>query len=427
MIRYGARLGHLKGEPDEVKMDLAAIEASAERLSKPRRSVKKFVYESKGRSQHHSTRMDDLFPPHEDVDEVASVTAEAQYPEDWRRLPSEPAGVKLKWIYEYAKLDIDTPLAKSEALLRSALERKLRDGGVAPVAESASRKEIREIVREGDRFGVLIDIVATRRNILSGVPHQLAAHIYQLLEEEYPISVKFSFIGITDNATKLVAKDIFDSRSGGGAKKLTFADIDSEHLHVAYPKPNEAEMMRQRGIEEAQRKEMERKARSCTAKYQPPSEPSWMAGARVASERAKVFLECGQPKREYHSFCTSSCSRCWAHGRSDISKSQVASTPESYLVNDVDALSPIRRGGPPEAVSPLSKKPAASQKSQGSTTVVEPASSVRTESNVYTMQNCVDRLRTVRRQHRLEKGAHTKVSEAMVLKTVMEHIAAKKQ
>ena len=96
------------------------------------------------------------------------------------------------------------------------------------------REDVRRMVRDVERFGVLIDLIATKRNILSGVPHQLANQMYLFLEERYPVSVKFAFVGITDNATKLVAKSLFDRTSS--TKKVSFDDVDYDHLFIAHPK-----------------------------------------------------------------------------------------------------------------------------------------------------------------------------------------------
>lgn len=397
LIKYGARLGQLND--DERRIDRTTLLASCDRLSKPRRCAKKFIYESKNRSDGSSAQMDDLFPTHADVDEVASVAHETEYPEDWRRLPTEHTHGKLKWLYECLKLDIETPLCKLQQTVYALIDKQIREHGVSPVDETLSRRDVRDMVRDGERFGVLVDIVATRKNILSGVPHDLAAYIYRFLEEEHPITVKFVFVGITDNATKLVAKDVFDARSGGGAKKISFADIDGEHLHIAYPKQNEADVMRQRGVAESKRREEERRIRTWTPKYVPPPEPEWMTGARFAASKAKQFLDTDSKFK-----CTycSGCDRCWSHN--------------STNKGEVDRF---RR--PPK--HPTDSSTTSLQMEVAVSITQRVAESREADDGAYSFANCTERLREVRRRHRQEKSRNAVVTEASVLKKVVERIS----
>jgi hypothetical protein len=408
MMRYGSTLRQLGGDFEEAHVSRSRMEASCTRLSKPKRSATKFSYESKNKSDSGpSEQMDDLFPPHLDVEEVSTIPKEISYPEDWRRLPEEVGSGKLEWLYESLKLDIETPLQKSQSQLQYALTRGLKDLGADGLGSAANRKDVRSMVRDGARFGVLVDIVATRRNILTGVPHELADFVYKYLEAEYPITVRFVLVGITDNATKLVAKDIFDSRGGGRLKRLTFNDIDGDHLFVAYPRENAAQALRERGVKERERKELEHRLRTWTPKYTPPSEPSWMSGARIQVARTKEFLDSAESKCDHYSW-RGHCARCWSHN------SFVSEEPATQVNAD-------------GALKTLSK-----QRTQVSLEPEVPQQQVQAEPTqiheaYYSPENCVPRLRELRRRHREEKGRVAVVKEPVELLKVVQKLGMRNQ
>lgn len=409
MMKYGSTLRQLSGDFDEAHVTQRRLDESCSRLSKPKRSAKKFSYEVKKKGDSGpSEQMDDLFPPHLDVEEVGAIPKEVSYPEDWRRLPEELGTAKLEWLYESLKLDIETPLQKSQQQMQSSLTRGLKDLGADCLGSSVNRKDVRAMVRNGARFGVLVDIIATRRNILTGVPHELADFVYKFLEAEYPIIVRFVLVGITDNATKLVAKDIFDSRGGGRLKRLTFNDIDGDHLFVAYPRENAAQALRERGVMERERKDMEHRQRTWTPKYCSPPEPSWMAGARKEVAKAKSFLESAASRCD-HSSWQGRCSRCWAHNSSIGERSHaLEKSSESKTLSKGRSL-PLH----PEAERSLGYP-------------ADPIESTQ-EDLYYSTENCVPRLRELRRRHREEKGRVAVVKEPVELLKVVHQLALQRK
>lgn len=406
MMRYGSTLRQMGGDFEETHVSQGRMQASCNRLSKPKRSAKKFSYESKNKSDSGPAgQMDDLFPPHLDVEEVTAIPKEVSYPEDWRRLPEEIGTGKLEWLYESLKLDIETPLIKSQAQLQHALTRGLKDLGADGLGSAVNRKDVRSMVRNGARFGVLVDIVATRRNILTGIPHELADFVYKYLETEYPITVRFVLVGITDNATKLVAKDIFDSRGGGRLKRLTFNDIDGDHLFVAYPRENAAQALRERGVLERERKELEHRLRTWTPKYCPPPEPSWMSGARHQVAKAKEFLDSAESKCDHTSW-RSHCDRCWSHN--------------SFVSEDTLIQTKIEGGlkSFPKQRAVNSSEPEVAQSESNALPQYEA---------YYNPENCVSRLRELRRRHREEKGRVAIVKEPVELLKVVQKLGTKEK
>lgn len=413
MMKYGSTLRHLDGDFDETHMSRSKLESSCARLAKPKRCAKKFAYESRNKgASGPSEQMDDLFPAHSEVEEVGGISKEVLYPEDWRRLPEEIACGKLEWLYESVKLDIETPLTKSQAQLQHALSRALKESGSDALGSNANRKDIRAMVRTGTRFGVLVDIIATRRNILSGVPHELANFVYKFLEAEYPVSVRFIFVGITDNATKLVAKDIFDSRGGGRIKRLSFGDIDGDHLFVAYPRENAAEALRERGVMEREQKELEHRMRTWTPKYVPPLEPTWMKGARREVARAKAFLQSAD-RESAHSSWKGKCSRCWSHN------SLVGRMHQSPCDSATDAAPSVQSNHARIGVNSPSQQGLPTSEA---VILLQPQG-----SEAYSPSNCVERLRELRRCHREEKGRVTVVKEPVELLKVVHRLAEKSQ
>lgn len=412
MIRYGATLSQMKtadslSEPP--KISATTLATSCDRLSRPRNPQRKFVYESRARGAVSSSQMDDLFPPHGDVEEVASIPHEAEYPEDWRRLPTEQGGGKLAWIYEMIQLDIDTPIQKSIAHTQFTLDRQLRERGATPLDANTTRRDVRTMVRDGERLGLLVDIVATKRNILSGVPHQLASFIYEFVEEKYPIKVKFALVGITDNATKLVARDIFDSRNGNAVRRLSFSDIDGVHLHIAHPRGDGAAIMQERGLEESRQKEEDMRRRRCTPKYEAPPPPVWMASAQVAVQKTKEFLSSANALSCSPGRTTSSllqhCDRCWSHQQEKSTAHQAL--PKASSMAEVRHVS----GG--------------AESTEATNNDATPQGNYDIPPDIYTMDNVVGKLREVRRRNKLLKNRSTVVKSAVEMRKIVERIAEK--
>ena len=331
MMRYGATLTDMKNGHTTPPTKQELVQSIA-RLSKPKITSKKFAYAA--HSSDDVEKGSDLFPPRGEVDEVADVPQDGSYPEDWRKLPTrKPTPVPgqdehgvlrdsddvkkssastkvdgVEWLYLIITLSMKaTNSAKAQTDAKAQVERLLRQHKAVP-HNNCSKHEIREVVREGRSFVVLLDIIATRRSIMSGIPHDMAGAVYKYLEEYYPISVKFAFVGISDNATKLAARDVFNSAALPPSKRLPFAAVDSEHLFIAHVKSDEAEIMRQRGMEERRRKEEEARRRRSTPKYVPPPEPEWLQ--RVRQQQA---IERTQTPAMNRTMELATCSRCWAH------------------------------------------------------------------------------------------------------------------
>ncbi len=340
MMRYGATLSEMKtgtvSSPSKEE-----LERSIARLSKPKMTAKKFSYAA--HASDDGVKGSDLFPSRGEVEEVADIPCDSVYPEDWRKLPRPKATTSSKdtssqspfrdpstddlqqqssiaadgvqWLYLIITLSMKaTNSAKAQQDARSQVERLLRQHKAVP-HNNSTKQEIRQVVREGRSFVVLVDIVATRRSIMSGIPHDVAAAIYKFLDEFYPISVKFGFVGISDNATKLAARDVFIAGVLPLSKRLPFSAIDSEHLFVAHVKSDEADVMRLRGLEERRRKEEEASRRRSTPKYVPPAEPEWLQRLRQQQSLNRT----PSPALNGSTMAAlemPTCSRCWAHSRS---------------------------------------------------------------------------------------------------------------
>lgn len=298
MLKYGAPLRELSSPTplDDTTSrrppSRADQQQSMGRLSVPKRVTKRATSYTSAKARASASRqLQELFPLHEEVPEAAHVPPSAAYPEDWRRQPTPaPMDAPLTWVYGRLAMTRLASNGQTSQQAQRLVERLLAEHGVKPVNDLTSRREVRAMLRSPRRFGVLIDIVATRRNILSGSPHDTAMSIYRMVDERYPILVKFVFVGITDNGTKRVARDVFGAAGSG----IPFGAVDAEHLYVVHPKGDEGDAMRARGEDEQRHREAERIRRHCTPKYVPPPPPEWLkrvlerkAAAAAAAEAAK--------------------------------------------------------------------------------------------------------------------------------------------
>jgi hypothetical protein len=92
------------------------------------------------------------------------------------------------------------------------------------------------------RCGIIFDIVSTSRVIASGIPHQVGSYIYDYIDQAHynVVSLKFVFVGITDNVNCCAARDVFcrDDRLNGkyiGDTKRPFDALDNVHMFTVQP------------------------------------------------------------------------------------------------------------------------------------------------------------------------------------------------
>eukprot|EP01065_Artemidia_motanka_P007322 TRINITY_DN13627_c0_g1_i1.p1 TRINITY_DN13627_c0_g1~~TRINITY_DN13627_c0_g1_i1.p1 ORF type:complete len:982 (+),score=261.70 TRINITY_DN13627_c0_g1_i1:55-3000(+) len=276
-------------------------------------------------------QMDSVFPPRMTVPDMRRKLG---------TVPPEPSGdMATRWlqmirdgspeqsiIWLYCSVDLrdtsktknaDERLQKSGARCRRVLDKMFAARGHAPMVREwhsaadvtrapTSRRDVRQLIRSGERYGVLMDILATRRYIWSGEPHKVAADVYAYLDEHYAVLVKFVLVGITDNASKRVARDMFcldrlPPEQGGPERFVTSAlnkttdrrkfkhaapppmdGIDNEHQYVVFPHSDweRCEIVK-RGEKWRRDKEQQRHDRYFTPKWnseqggaEPP--PHWL-------------------------------------------------------------------------------------------------------------------------------------------------------
>eukprot|EP00995_Heteronema_vittatum_P007585 NODE_2735_length_748_cov_324.547926_g1920_i0.p1 GENE.NODE_2735_length_748_cov_324.547926_g1920_i0~~NODE_2735_length_748_cov_324.547926_g1920_i0.p1 ORF type:complete len:186 (+),score=95.52 NODE_2735_length_748_cov_324.547926_g1920_i0:32-559(+) len=105
------------------------------------------------------------------------------------------------------------------------------------------KKAIRQIDRLVERLqktdgkgSLLFDIIATRKHIASYVPHKLGRAIYKYVEEKYYADVTTTFVGLTDNTARRVARDVFCKNCKElSRQKYGFDIVDNVHMFVIYP------------------------------------------------------------------------------------------------------------------------------------------------------------------------------------------------
>lgn len=105
--------------------------------------------------------------------------------------------------------------------------------------------QIKEIIRKMmdrastmARCGILFDIVSTSSVINTGVPHEIGNAIYEHIDTQYYslTSIKFVFVGITDNVNCKAARDVFcRDRTVGKEPKGSFETLDNTHMYIVFP------------------------------------------------------------------------------------------------------------------------------------------------------------------------------------------------
>eukprot|EP01063_Lacrimia_lanifica_P017496 TRINITY_DN24574_c0_g1_i1.p1 TRINITY_DN24574_c0_g1~~TRINITY_DN24574_c0_g1_i1.p1 ORF type:complete len:848 (+),score=265.49 TRINITY_DN24574_c0_g1_i1:138-2681(+) len=205
-----------------------------------------------------------------------------------------------------------------------------------------SRQHVKDMIKAPQRFGILCDIITTRRCVYTGSPHLIASSIYEFIEQKYPISVRFAFVGITDNASKRVARDMFYKgalpvEQGGSGKNVILhnplrantpplALVDNEHQYAVNPYADyEREYYRGLGEERRMQREKIRKDRYETPKYVAPLPPSWLAKAEARLEKLKAREEAKEAERSGQYI--EHCPRCWMRSPSPGSRGRSQETP----------------------------------------------------------------------------------------------------
>ena len=122
---------------------------------------------------------------------------------------------------------------RSSDLSRSKLAATIRKTVDGLMAKAAQRT----------RCGVLFDLVSTSNIIHSRFPHAFGEYIYEYLADNHAdkLSLKFVFVGITDNVNCCAARDVFcrDNYIDGeyvGDTKRAFDALDNVHMYAVFPR-----------------------------------------------------------------------------------------------------------------------------------------------------------------------------------------------
>lgn len=258
-----------------------------------------------------------LPPPNENPTKILTATTftsavDLPYPIDWRRYPAEIKDPQdATHIFVKCKLHNKMNLKEIAQAGIKAAEQELASHGILSVrASPVTRRQCREQLRSHVRYSVVLDFVAHKNFILSGLVHEAAETVYKEIETNFPIAVADIIIGITDetrtflSAEALVASGRTDH-------------INNEHAFLVSPGGvAEAHTLRRRLDLAEQDKaafagmRMRRPNRKRT-KYAPPPPPAWLVKVEEAKKQEKaleeqVALLC-EPGRPYH---LHRCGRC---------------------------------------------------------------------------------------------------------------------
>eukprot|EP00667_Euglena_gracilis_P008134 EG_transcript_8224 len=173
-----------------------------------------------------------------------------------------------------------------------SVDRLMRQHGIEAMEDKPRRQQLQVV----GRYGLLFDIVTTRRVIMTGEPHMVATELYRYMAVRYP-AVKFTFVGITDNGSKRVARDIFCKDKLPGAtegyekyiQKCPMDAIDDNHLYVVFPEDDAriADIVRL-GLLHMHEEEELRRNLYATPKYEPPPLPDFVQRALQAERMREV-------------------------------------------------------------------------------------------------------------------------------------------
>eukprot|EP00760_Papus_ankaliazontas_P011505 PhM_4_TR14813/c0_g1_i1/m.33731 len=306
LMKYGApsqSLDRSQSLDTSAQTDATWKTSTMDRLSQPRSRQEKYLdrqhrIEFMPNQGGDANAMNNVFPalPKEDIPPTAEVL---EYPADWRLRPTtHHHESEVTWLYTQYRMTMgDEPFNAQFAVVRELIDKLLAAKGAQPVGEGTRRADVRRLIRSEQRFGILFDLIATRRCILTGAPHNIGLALYEYLDKAYPIAVKFAFVGITDNISKRVARDVFcNARSGlfGPHGMLSFRDhkvpfdhVDGDHMYIVSPgETYQAMCVRNRGDREKARQLEERHKRYFTPKYEPPPKPAWLQKIEERNKRS---------------------------------------------------------------------------------------------------------------------------------------------
>lgn len=114
----------------------------------------------------------------------------------------------------------------------------------SPIGQQIKRQldNLMNIAATKERCGLIFDLISTSKLIASGIPHEIGAFIYDYIDEMHfeKVSLKFVFVGITDNANCCAARDVFcrDDVVAGkyvGDTKRPFDALDNVHMYTVFP------------------------------------------------------------------------------------------------------------------------------------------------------------------------------------------------
>eukprot|EP00759_Apiculatamorpha_spiralis_P008045 PhF_6_TR15050/c0_g1_i1/m.23624 len=270
-------------------------------LSQPRHRRAKFTRPKSGLlPEDNPQSMDNVFPALPPTEQHTHTVV--PYPMDWRQRPIDGSAMNnVTWVYtavDLTKQDVEVSFATAQA----AVEKLLASNGCHAVSSNTTREDVRALIRSSARFGVLVDIIATRRCILSGSPHEIGLKLYEHMDNAYPISVKFCLVGITDNTAKRVARDMFCNVKKGvfgvNRQKLTFSShkapldtVDGDHTYIVGPGDKyQVNWVKSRGDREETRQRAARFRRYFTPKYERPPDPEWLQKLKLKQQQQQSQL-----------------------------------------------------------------------------------------------------------------------------------------
>ena len=85
------------------------------------------------------------------------------------------------------------------------------------------------------RGHLVVDVVATRKQIERGGPLYLGREIYAYVEDKYFDTISTTFVGLTDNYARRVGRDVYCRSEALSPKKYDFSCIDNERMFIVYP------------------------------------------------------------------------------------------------------------------------------------------------------------------------------------------------
>ena len=111
--------------------------------------------------------------------------------------------------------------------------------GVDRQSSSAASSGPSGVRRDGPRANLVFDIISTRKHITAdfetGLPYQLGREIYQYAEVAHGTRIVTCFVGLSDNTSRRVGRDVYAKSDELAKTRLPFSAIDSEHLFIVFP------------------------------------------------------------------------------------------------------------------------------------------------------------------------------------------------